>query len=359
MNQALFSQSCIFVIDDEPVNLKLMGKILVSEGCRQTVLIQDSREVLERYRETRPDLILLDINMPYLDGYQVMAQLKALDDPLLPPIIILTAQNGRDSLLKALAAGARDYIGKPFDRTELVIRVRNMLEAQLAFAMLHDQKAVLEKMVRARTEVLNETRLQVVRHLGRAAEYRDNETGLHIIRMSQFSGLLARGLGWNEAESDLMLHASPMHDIGKIGIPDAILLKPGKFEPDEWEIMKTHVTIGAEILKDGDSDLLQLARVIALSHHEKWDGSGYPYGLSGESIPQSGRIVAVADVFDALTSARPYKKAWPVEDAVAFIADNTGSHFDPEVAAQFHHLLPEILAIRDCHMEPLEAIAHE
>ncbi len=354
MTETLLGQARIFVIDDEPANLKLLDKLLASQGYLQPVLIQDPREVLDRYREARPDIILLDINMPHLDGYEVMAQLKELDDPLLPPIVILTAQHGRDYLMRALAAGARDFVGKPFDRAELLMRVRNLLDAQLAHRMVHDQKSVLEDMVRVRTEALNQTRLQVVRRLGRAAEYRDNETGLHIIRMSQFSVLLARRLGWSEIDCELMLHASPMHDVGKIGIPDAILLKPGKLEPHEWETMKTHCTIGADILAGGDSDLLRLARIIALSHHEKWDGSGYPGGLAGEAIPQAGRIVAVADVFDALTSSRPYKKAWPVEEAVRFIGENAGSHFDQEVATHFQKCLPEIFSIRERFAEPSE-----
>lgn len=352
MTDTLIDRARIFVVDDEPANLKLLDKMLSSQDYPPPVLIQDPREVVPRYREERPDLILLDINMPHLDGYQVMDQLKALDDPLLPPIVILTAQHGRDFLLRALAGGARDFIGKPFDRAELLMRVRNLLEAHLAHRLVHDQRAVLEEMVRVRTEDLYRTRLQVVRRLGRAAEYRDNETGLHIVRMSQCSALLAQRLGWSPADCELMLHASPMHDVGKIGIPDAILLKPGRFEPQEWEIMKAHATIGGDILADDDSDLLTLARTIALSHHEKWDGSGYPAGLAGEAIPQAGRIVAVADVFDALTSSRPYKRAWPVEEAVAHIQDGAGSHFDPAVVAAFMDCLPEILAIRDRNREP-------
>ncbi|MCK9284986.1 MAG: response regulator [Rhodocyclaceae bacterium] len=352
MTEEVIQRARIFIVDDEPTNLKLMHKMLAGQGYSQTILIQDPRDVLERYREERPDLILLDINMPHLDGYQVMDQLKALGDPLLPPIVMLTAQYGRENLLRALAAGARDFIGKPFDRTELLMRVRNLLEAQLAHRMVHDQKAVLEDMVRLRTEDLNRTRLQVVRRLSRAAEYRDNETGLHIVRMSQYSALLAKSIGWSLADCELMLHASPMHDIGKIGIPDPILLKPGKFEPHEWEIMKTHAGIGADILEGDDSDLLYMARAIALSHHEKWDGSGYPEGLCGTTIPQAARIVAVADVFDALTSARPYKQPWPVDAATTFIADHAGSHFDPEVVAHFQRRLPEILAIRERNLEP-------
>jgi len=194
--------------------------------------------------------------------------------------------------------------------------------------------------------------LQVVQRLGRAAEYRDNETGYHTIRMSQTSALLAQKLGWSTTDTEMMLNASPMHDIGKIGIPDHILLKPGKFEPAEWEIMKSHAAIGAELLDGDDSPLLRLAREIALSHHEKWDGSGYPNGLAGEAIPQSGRIAAVADVFDALTSSRPYKRAWTVEAAEAFVRDNTGSHFDPTVEECFLANMPEILAIRDRYPEP-------
>jgi putative two-component system response regulator len=289
----------------------------------------------------------LDINMPHLDGYQVIEQLKGLNDPLLPPIIILTAQTGKDYLLRALAAGARDFVTKPFDRNELLMRVRNLLDAQLAHRLVHDQKAILEDMVRARTEELRHTRLQVVQRLGMAAEYRDEETGNHILRMSHTCALLAQTIGWNEADCDLILNASPMHDIGKIGIPDTILLKPGTFEPHEWEIMKTHATIGEKLLDGDDSDLMRMAREIALTHHEKWDGSGYPNGLAAEAIPQAGRIAALADVFDALTSNRPYKKAWTVEAAVNQIKENSGKHFDPGLVEVFLGVLPGILDIRE------------
>ena len=351
MSHALNEQARIFIVDDEPANLKLLSKLLAGQGYRRTVQIQDSRTILERYHQERPDLILLDINMPYVDGYQVMQQLKALEDPLLPPIIILTAQLGRDHLVKALTLGARDFVGKPFDRDELLMRVRNLLDAHLAHRLLFDQNAMLEEMVRSRTQALNQTRLQVVRRLSRAAELRDNETGLHILRMSQMSALLARCMGWDEAACDLMLHASPMHDVGKIGIPDAILLKPGPLDAEEWQIMRTHTSIGATILESDDSDLLQLACVIAQHHHEKWDGSGYPNGLRAEDIPLAGRIVAVADVVDALTSTRPYKSAWPVDEAVRVVHENAGTHFDPEVVEHFTQCLPKILAIRDQHQE--------
>jgi putative two-component system response regulator len=352
MNLENTTDERILIIDDEPVNLKLLDKMLRGQGYQQLILIEDPREVLTHYRRARPDLILLDINMPHLDGYQVMEQLKALDDPLLPPIVILTAQHGKDHLLKALSLGARDFITKPFDRNELLMRVRNLLDAQLAHRMVHDQKSVLERMVAERTDELRRTRLQVVQRLGMAAEYRDEETGNHILRMSHTSSLLARAVGWDDYQCDLILNASPMHDIGKIGIPDAVLLKPGRLDPAEWEVMKTHATIGGKLLEDDDSDLMRMAREIALAHHEKWDGSGYPRGLAGEDIPQCGRIAALADVFDALTSERPYKKAWAVDDAVAFIQEQSGRHFEPRLVEVFLEYLPSVLSIRDEFAEP-------
>ncbi|GAA4017040.1 HD domain-containing phosphohydrolase [Actimicrobium antarcticum] len=352
MTPDLIERSSIFIVDDEQANLRLLNKLLARQGYHHLVPIQDSREVLARYQAQRPDLILLDISMPHLDGYQVMAQLNALNDPFMPPIIVITAEYSREQILKALTLGARDLIGKPFDHNELLMRVRNLLDVQLAQRLLHDQKAVLEDMVRMRTEDLKQTRLQVVRRLGRVAEYRDNETGLHIVRMSQVSALLARSMGWSADQCELMLHASPMHDIGKIGIRDEILLKPGKLTVSEFNIMKTHASIGADMLAGDDSELLQLAHTIALSHHEKWDGSGYPGGLIGQAIPMAGRIVAVADVFDALTSSRPYKEAWPVDKAVAYITENSGKHFDPDVVVHFLRHLPEIIAIVEFHAEP-------
>lgn len=344
----------ILLVDDELVNLKLLDKLLRGQGYNNLISVQDSRRVVDCCRAEQPDLILLDINMPYLDGFDVMAQLRESSDALLPPIIVLTAQNSRDFMLRALSAGARDFVTKPFDRVELLMRVESQLEVQMAHRIVNDRRAELEGLVQERTEMLNKTRLEIVRRLGRAAEYRDNETGYHILRMSQTSMLLAKSLGWSEQQCELMLNASPMHDVGKIGIPDAILLKPGKLDAGEWQVMQTHTTVGAELLSDGGSELLELARIIALHHHEKWDGSGYPMGLKGEQIPQAARIVAVADVFDALTSSRPYKKAWPVEEAVALIQKESGSHFDPQVVDHFMLLLDEILLIRDRYVEPEE-----
>jgi putative two-component system response regulator len=337
----------ILLIDDEASNLKLLENMLKSSGYSNLTSVQDSRTVVDTYRRERTDLILLDLNMPYLDGYEVIARLKELKDPLLPPIVILTAQNGQQFLLRALECGARDYITKPFNMGELLARVRTMLEVHAAHRLVFEQNQTLESMVRERTAELMETRLQVVQKLGRAAEYRDNETGKHIIRVSRTAALFAKRLGWSETDCENLLHAAPMHDVGKIGIPDKVLLKSGKLDPDEWELMKTHTTIGARILEGAKSEPLLLASEIALTHHEKWDGSGYPRGLSGEAIHLGGRIVAITDVFDALTSERPYKKAWSLDDAMAMIRENRGLHFDPELVTVFEELYPEIIAIRE------------
>jgi len=341
----------ILVVDDEPANLKLFGLMLRADGYSDVVLIQEPRDVVESYRNTRPDLILLDINMPHLDGYAVMDQLKALGDPLPPPIVVLTAQSGEDFLLRALTAGATDFLSKPVNRRELLARVQNILLAHLARRFMHNQNAVLELMVRQSTRELRQSRLEIVRRLGRASEYRDNETGQHILRMSHASALLAKKVGWDAAACELMLNASPMHDVGKIGIPDGILLKAGPLTPDEREIMQTHTAIGADILEGAD-ELMQMARDIALSHHEKWDGTGYPGRLTAFQIPEAARIVAITDVFDALTSERPYKKPWPVADAVAFLRANAGTHFDRTFVQHFIELIPEVEAIRTRFADP-------
>jgi len=341
------TQSRILIVDDEPANLKLLDKMLRHEGYGDLVPILDPRQVLIEYEKSPVDLILLDINMPYLNGYEVIEQLHRLNDPLLPPIVVLTAQAGRDFLMKALSSGARDFISKPFDRFELLARVRNLLDAHQALKMTHQQKELLEELVQQRTCEVVKSRLEVVRRLGRAAEFRDNETGQHVLRMSHSSALLAKGIGLSPEQCETILHASPMHDIGKIGISDTILLKPGRLTPEERAIMESHVTIGADILDGSETELLEVAHSIALTHHEKWDGSGYPNRLAGEAIPLEGRITAIADVFDALTSERPYKHAWPVEEAVANLRENAGSHFDPALVEVFISILTKILEVND------------
>lgn len=343
----------VLVVDDQAVNVKLLEKILDAAGYRNVVTTTDSREAASLFQESPTDLVLLDLNMPHKDGFEVLTEIKAMEKDY-PPVIVLTALKDVDSRVKALENGARDFISKPFDRVELLSRMHNMLEVRLLHKAARNQNIILEERVRERTQELEETRMEIIRRLGRAAEYRDNETGLHIIRMSKFSQVLALAAGMDEEDAEMILNASPMHDIGKIGIPDAILLKPGKLDASEWTTMKKHSTIGAKILSGHPSALMQMAREIALTHHEKWDGSGYPMGLRGEKIPFSGLIVALADVFDALTSERPYKNAWPVDEAVTYIKENSGKHFEPCLVELFIASLDKIIAIRDKYAEPGE-----
>jgi putative two-component system response regulator len=288
---------------------------------------KDGPRALELAREERPSLILLDVMMPGMSGYEVCAALKADPRTASIPVIFVTALNDTDDELEGFEAGAVDYITKPVSPPIVRARVRTHLSL-------------------VRMEELRASRLEIVQRLGLAAEYKDNETGLHVIRMSHFARILGLAAGMSEAAADDLLHAAPMHDVGKIGIPDRILQKPGPLDPDEWKIMQSHATIGAEIIGQHDSGMLGLARNIALSHHEKWDGSGYPHGLAGEQIPLEGRICAVADVFDALTSVRPYKKAWTEEEAIDFLVKQKGRHFDPALVDLFITQMPAIRAIR-------------
>jgi putative two-component system response regulator len=342
----------VLVIDDQPANVKIVEKMLRAEGYGEVSCFTDPREALVSYEQAPYDLVLLDLNMPHMDGFEVMKRLQEIDSQDYAPVLVLTAQVDRDTRIRALESGAKDFLTKPFDVVELINRIRNMLEVRMLHNTVLEQKAELERKVHERTQELDHTRLEIIRRLGRASEYRDNETGLHIVRMSKMSALLAKKAGLSERECELILNASPMHDVGKIGIPDSILLKPGKLDPSEWETMMKHAEIGAELLSGHHSELLEVARVIALSHHEKWDGSGYPQKLKGKDIPIMARIVAVADVFDALTSERPYKKAWSVEDAVKLISDGRGAHFDPDLANLFIEHLDEFISIKDKYAEP-------
>jgi len=346
-----FKSAGILVVDDEEANVRLIEKILHSKGFKNVISTQKPTEVVSLLNEHCSDLLILDLNMPVMDGYDVMEQLKKISKNNMPSILVLTAQDMQEYKQRALDSGAQDYVTKPFDINELLSRVRNLLEVQMAHKYMRNQNAILEQKVLQRTQDLHKTRLQVVYHLGRAAEYRDNETGLHIIRMSKFSALLGKRAGMSDYECELLLHASPMHDIGKIGIPDNILLKPGKLDADEWRVMKTHAQIGADILSGDESDLMKMAHEIALTHHEKFNGTGYPNNLQGESIPLVGRVTAIADVFDALTSKRPYKKQWAVDKAIELIKQESSQHFDPKLVAMFIEILPDIINIKEKYSE--------
>ena len=352
LEENIIKEAKILVVDDQPANVTLIEKMLDIDGYINVISTTDPTQVESLYVDQNSDLVLLDLNMPVMDGYQVIAKIREVD-PDYPPIIVLTAQSDRESRIKALDLGARDFLAKPFDRVELMTRIRNMLEVRIMTKAMKNQNEILDGMVKERTKELNDTRLEVIRRLGRAAEYRDDMTGYHIVRMSRYSQQLALAAGMSEADAEVLLNASPMHDIGKIGIPDNILLKPGKFEPEEWKIMQTHVDIGVEILSGSDSILMNMAAEIAQNHHEKWDGTGYPRALKGESIPLTGRIVAVADVFDALTTERPYKEAWSIEKSIEYLEEQSGKHFDPLLVKLFIEILPEILDIRNQYSEKM------
>jgi putative two-component system response regulator len=333
----------LLVVDDVAENIEVLSNIL-EQDYRVKVANNGEKALRIVMSEQPPDLILLDILMPGIDGYEVCRRIKANPARRTIPIMFVTAMEEQEDEALGLALGAEDYITKPFNPYIVLARVRTHLA-------LYDQTRELERKVDERTRELQNTRLQIIQRLGKAAEFRDNETGFHVSRMSRYALLIALAAGLPEAQAQLLLLSAPMHDIGKIGTPDYVLLKPGKLDAAEWAIMQQHAAIGAEILGDHDDPLLAMARSIAASHHEKWDGSGYPQGLVGQDIPLAARIVAIADVFDALTSVRPYKAAWSVERARQTIVDDAGKHFDPELIQAFVKALPDMLEVMDCYVE--------
>jgi len=342
----------ILIVDDEPDHVALLESLLRSDGYESVRGITDPRTVTAACDEFDPHLILLDLSMPHVDGFQVLELVHERAAGFGLAVIVVTGHTDRDTCLRALAAGACDVIGKPFDSMEVLTRVANVLGARLLHQAVRESNELLAQRVAEATRDLQEARLEVVHRLGRAAEYRDNETGLHTIRIGRSCEMVAKAVGMTDEECTMVLHAAPMHDVGKIGIRDAILLKPARLDPDEWEVMKTHTHIGAEILSGGRTELLRTAEAIALTHHERWDGAGYPDALPGDAIPVAGRICALCDVFDALTSVRPYKPAWPVEEAIAYVRSASGTQFDPELTEGFVRSLPEIMFMRDQYREP-------
>jgi putative two-component system response regulator len=338
-----FTDRKILLVDDTKTNIDILVQALHGD-CRLSVALS-GQKALEFARASNPDLILLDVVMPGLDGFAVCRELKADLRTRDIPIIFITAVDDPRRKTQGLECGAVDYITKPFEISEVKARVRTHLSLKIARETLADQNHVLEDRVRERTLELEKTQAEVIYRLGLAAEYRDMETGQHIRRMSEFCRILGRAAGIEPKQADLMATACTMHDVGKIGIPDHILLKPGKLTPSEWEIMKTHCDIGRRLLAGGDSEILRTAEVIAGTHHERWDGTGYPQGLAGEDIPLAGRIACICDVFDALISKRPYKEAWPVDQAMAEIRAKAGTFFDPRLAALFEAFRPQVEAI--------------
>jgi len=334
MMSRAFRNARILIVDDEQGNVDILRRFLTRAGFTRIESTTDSREAGTLYVQHRPDLILLDLHMPHLDGLQVMDTLNEIAEASYLPILILSADLTPEARREALSRGAKDFVNKPFQQDELLLRIKTLLETRFLYIQIQSQNQVLEAKVRERTRELIEAQIEIIERLAVAAEFRDDNTGQHTQRVGQMSALLARQLGQPDSQVSLMARAAPLHDVGKIGVPDTILLKMGKLTPAEFEVVKQHTVIGARILSGGKFPLLRLAEEIAFCHHERWDGEGYA-GLRGTDIPLAGRIVAVADVFDALTQQRPYKPAWPVAEAIAEIDRQRERQFDPGVVDAF------------------------
>lgn len=328
--------SRILVVDDHEPNIALLRQVLRRAEYSNLVGTTDPYQALELYRAIEPDLVILDMHMPGMDGFAVMEQMRqeARAEEFVP-VLILTADISPATRKQALGCEATDFITKPFDATEVLLRITNMLKIRSLHVQLQEQKRTLEERVAARTEELVIAKTELLSCLARAAEFRDDETGQHTQRVGGHAALTAQALGLSDEEAAMIRQAAPLHDLGKLGIPDTILLKPGPLSEEEMAAMRSHTELGAAILSRSHFPVLRMAEQIALTHHERWDGTGYPRSLSGDAIPLAGRIVAVADVFDALTHDRPYKQAWPVADAVAELLRQSGKHFDPAVVDAF------------------------
>lgn len=343
----------ILVVDDEEKNRELLEAMLIPLDY-SVDRASDGEEALKKVADNPPDLILLDVMMPRMNGFEVAKRLKTDQTHKIIPIVMVTALKDVENKVKAIANGVDDFLSKPVDSSELKARVNSLLKVkEYNDHMIHYQKK-LEQDVRKRTLELQvaftkikKASLDTIYRLSRAAEYKDDDTGAHLKRMSNYSAAVARKLGLQDKTVESILYAAPMHDVGKIGIPDRILLKPGKLDPAEWETMKLHVDIGVKILEGAEEGFLKLAEVIAHTHHEKWDGTGYPNALKATAIPLAGRIVAIADVFDALTSKRPYKEPFSVEKSIDILKQSRGNHFDPDVVDAFLAIIDEVLVIKD------------
>jgi putative two-component system response regulator len=336
----------VLIVDDEPANLEFLRHVLEGQGYAELFDTTDASDAADRLEEIAPDIIILDLMMPGFDGFQFMERVKEwLPRDVFIPLLVVTADTAADTRRRALAVGASDFLTKPLSPAEVRLRVRNLVRTRFLHAQLRDQNASLENRVGERTAELEEARQEILDRLARAAEFRDDDTGQHTQRVGWIAARLAQVLGLQEERVDLMRKAAPLHDIGKIGIPDAILLKDGRLTPEERSVMETHTSIGARILSGSRYPILQFAEEIALAHHERWDGGGYPNGLRGEEIPLSGRIVAAADVFDSLTHVRPYKQAWTVQETMAEIRAEAGRHFDPQVVEALLRVVPEAVLL--------------
>ena len=337
---SLFRNARILIVDDEEENVASLRRILNRFGFSRVESTTDSREAASLYVRHRPDLILLDLQMPHLDGLAVMAQFNQIAEATYLPILILSADVTPETRREALSRGAKDFVSKPFQTDEIILRIKTLLQTRQLYLQIQSQNQLLEAKVRERTKALEEAQIEIVERLAVAAEFRDDNTGQHTQRVGQLSALVARQLGLPDSQVTLIRRAAPLHDVGKIGVPDTILLKLGKLTTEEFAVVKTHTLIGARILSGGKFPLVRLAEEIAFNHHERWDGDGYA-GIPAIEIPLAGRIVAVADVFDALTQQRPYKDAWPVSQAIGEIDRQRSHQFDPEVVDAFLRMIEQ------------------
>jgi putative two-component system response regulator len=346
LRHASVPEARILIVDDEPANAEFLRLVLKDQGYGHLMNETDARAAADSLPLLAPDLIILDLMMPGLDGFQFMERVKSWREPeSYLPILVVTGDTTTEARRRALEAGAADFLTKPVSPTEVRLRVRNLLHIRLLHEELRGQNAQLEERVRYRTAELEEARQEILDRLARAAEFRDDDTGQHTQRVGYLSARLAQILAVESEQVELIRKAAPLHDIGKIGIPDTILLKSGPLTADERSVMETHTTIGARILSGSRYPLLRLAEEIAMTHHERWDGAGYPNGLAGDAIPICGRIVAVADVFDSLTHIRPYKPAWTVKETLAHFRTESGRHFDPSIVEALLRVAPEVGAL--------------
>jgi putative two-component system response regulator len=340
MPDSRFVDARILVVDDEETNVRTLARILGMAGYENVLATTDSAAVLDLYREHDPDLILLDLHMP-INGLAILEALRAIAVPhSYLPVLVLTGDTSAAARRQVLSAGAKDFLTKPFEVDEVLLRIHNLLETRYLHREITTHNQLLERRVSERTVELEGAYLDTLERLAIAAEFRDDDTGRHTERVGEAAATLAGALGLPEEDVFLIRRSAPLHDLGKIGVPDAILRKSGPLTDEEWEVMRGHTTIGARILSGGRSRVVRLAEEIALYHHEQWSGEGYPKGLAGEAIPLAGRLVMVADVFDALTSDRVYRKAWPAERVFTYIRQYAGQRFDPRIAALFDR--PEV-----------------
>jgi len=360
--------SKVMIVDDEAMNIKILRRLLELEGFSSFVTTSDAPTALSLIRQEQPDIVLLDLMMPYVSGLEILTEVRADDSISFIPVVILTAVTDRDTRVRAVELGATDFLNKPVDASELMPRVRNVLSVKCYQDQLRHHSNDLEAAVRQRTAELEHSRRDLIHCLARAAEYRDDDTGQHVLRVGRYTRLVAEALGLPEELIETLEQAALLHDIGKIGIPDAVLLKPGRLTEDEFAMMQKHpgfgkriltsystdeekelqrhAEVGAHILEVGSSRILDMARTIALTHHERWDGTGYPLGLKGDDIPLVGRITAVADVFDALSSRRSYKKAFPLDECFQIMRESRGSHFDPDVLDAFLSVRDKVVSVQ-------------